>query len=105
MELDCACGKKALLICENEKEMSFATVKCQNCGLSVFGFTAERAIERWPNVVSKQCPMEHHHTKVFEISGKARESICPSCLGSIVTNENEYPKFCVWCGQKIKWKD
>ena len=55
--------------------------------------------------LERQYPMEHHHTKIFEVSGKARESICPRCLGSIVTNENEYPTFCVWCGQKIRWTD
>lgn len=62
------------------------------------------ALKEWGTTeIGKQIPMEHHHTKIFEISGKARESICPSCLGSIVTHEKEYPEFCVWCGQKIDW--
>ena len=55
--------------------------------------------------MEKQYPMEHNHTKVFDVNGKARESICPRCLGAIMTKENEYPTFCVWCGQKISWSD
>lgn len=61
----------------------------------------ETAIE----ALEKQIAKEHHHTKVFSCNSKARESICPSCLGVIITAENEYPKYCTWCGQKIDWSD
>ena len=49
--------------------------------------------------------MEHHHTIVCECSGgeKIRTSICPNCLGCIMTVEEEYPRFCAWCGQAIDW--
>ena len=51
----------------------------------------------------KQIPMQHHHTMVGECSGgeKIRTSICPSCLGCIMTVEEEFPRFCTWCGQAI----
>lgn len=55
--------------------------------------------------LEKQIAKEHHHTKVFRCNSKARESICPSCLGVIITAANEYPKHCTWCGQKIDWSD
>ena len=55
--------------------------------------------------LDKQIPMEHHHTIVRECSGgeKVRTSICPNCLGCILTVEEEFPRFCDWCGQAIKW--
>lgn len=55
----------------------------------------------------KQIPMEHHHTIVGECSGgeKVRTSICPNCLGCILTVAEEFPKFCTWCGQAIDWSD
>jgi hypothetical protein len=57
--------------------------------------------------LKKQNPMEHHHTVVCECSGgeKIRTSICPSCLGCIMTVEEEFPRFCAWCGQAINWKE
>lgn len=57
------------------------------------------------DVLQKQIPMEHHHTIVRECSGgeKIRTSICPNCLGCIMTVEEEFPKFCAWCGQAIDW--
>ena len=56
--------------------------------------------------LKKQDPIEHHHTVVGECSDgeKIRTSICPICLGCILTVEEEFPKFCVWCGQAIKWQ-
>lgn len=57
------------------------------------------------SALEKQIAKEHHHTKVFRCNSKARESICPSCLGAIITAANEYPKHCTWCGQKIDWSD
>lgn len=53
----------------------------------------------------KQDPIEHHHTIVRECAGgeRIRISICPSCLGCILTVEDEYPRFCPWCGQAIKF--
>lgn len=54
----------------------------------------------------KQIPIQHHHTMVGEYSGgeKIRTSICPSCLGCIMTVEEEFPRFCNWCAQAIDWK-
>jgi hypothetical protein len=57
------------------------------------------------NALEKQIPMEHHHTIVSECSGgeKIRTSICPDCLGCIMTVPEEFPRFCPWCGQAIDW--
>lgn len=55
--------------------------------------------------LKKQIPIEHHHTKLVEGYFMVRESICPSCLGVIITTEKERPKHCTWCGQKIDWSD
>lgn len=54
----------------------------------------------------KQIPIEHHHTIVGECSGgeRVRTSICPNCLGCILTVEEEFPRFCDWCGQAIDWE-
>lgn len=54
---------------------------------------------------AREIPMEHHHTIVGECSGgeKARTSICPNCLGCIITVAEEFPRFCNWCGQAIDW--
>lgn len=56
--------------------------------------------------LKKQNPMEHHHTVVGECSGgeKMRTSICPNCLGCIITVAEEFPRFCDWCGQAIDWE-
>lgn len=54
--------------------------------------------------LDKQIPMEHHHTKVFEIHNKERISLCPNCLGMIITRAEKFPKFCTWCGQAIDWE-
>ena len=68
----------------------------KECELNI-GMTLKEAVE-------KQIPIELHNTRVVEVHCKARESICPSCLGVIITTENEYPKHCVWCGQAIERK-
>ena len=54
---------------------------------------------------AREIPMEHHHTVVNKCSGgeKVRTSICPNCLGCVMTVEAEFPRFCTWCGQAIKW--
>lgn len=64
-----------------------------------------KAINIAIEALEKQDPMEHHHTIVGECSGgeKVRTSICPNCLGCIMTVEEEFPRFCAWCGQAIKW--
>lgn len=56
---------------------------------------------------AREIPMEHHHTIVGECSGgeKIRTSICPNCLGCILTVAEEFPKFCTWCGQAIDWNN
>ena len=58
------------------------------------------------SALKKQIPMEHHHTMVGECSGgeKIRTSICPNCLGCIMTVKEEFPRFCAWCGQAIDWE-
>lgn len=68
-------------------------------------FTDCVALEMGVEALKKQDPMEHHHTIVGECSGgeKVRTSICPNCLGCIMTVEEEYPRFCDWCGQAIDW--
>lgn len=55
---------------------------------------------------TREIPMEHHHTVVGECSGgeKIRTSICPNCLGCIMTVAEEFPRFCTWCGQAIDWE-
>lgn len=55
------------------------------------------------DALEKQVPIEHHHTKVYEVKDNIRLSICPKCLCSITTNQYEYPKYCTWCGQKLDW--
>lgn len=55
--------------------------------------------------LEKQIQKEHHHTRVVEVKCKTRESVCPACLGVIITVESEYPKHCTWCGQAIDWSD
>ena len=57
------------------------------------------------DALEKQVPIEHHHTKVYEVKDNIRLSICPNCLYSITTNQYEYPKYCPNCGQKIDWSD
>ena len=54
---------------------------------------------------AREIPMQHHHSKVLEIHDKARISVCPNCLGMIVTSAEEFPKFCTCCGQAIDWKE
>lgn len=63
------------------------------------------ALDMAIEALKKRDPMEHHHTIVGECSGgeKIRTSICPKCLGCIMTVEEEFPRFCAWCGQAIKW--
>ena len=61
------------------------------------------AYERVMEVVEKQMPMEYHRTRTIEqVIGGARETVCPSCLGVTVTCENQFPKYCAWCGQALK---
>lgn len=58
--------------------------------------------------LKKRVPVEHHHTVVRKcklIDEDIRLSICPSCLGVILTSAEEFPKFCTWCGQAIDWSD
>lgn len=56
--------------------------------------------------ILKQIPMEHHHTIVREAhDAKIRISVCPDCLGCIMTTPEEFPRFCPWCGQAIDWSE
>ena len=71
-----------------------------------FAIKITEALDMAVEALSKQIPIEHHHTIVGECSGgeKIRTSICPSCLGCILTVEEEFPRFCAWCGQAIDWE-
>lgn len=94
--------------CEIELECPYFTPKIEQKSADYYeGFydAAHFVMGSVKETMKRRYPMQHHHTKVFEVNGKARESICPSCLGSIVTKENEYPTYCVLCGQKILWRD
>lgn len=57
------------------------------------------------HALKKQMPKKHHHTRINHIEDDVRESVCPSCLGVIVTNSKEYPRYCTWCGQAIEWEE
>lgn len=63
------------------------------------------ALDMAIEALKKQDPIEHHHTIIGECSGgeRIRTSICPNCLGCIMTVEEEFPRFCAWCGQAIDW--
>jgi hypothetical protein len=48
------------------------------------------------DALKKQVPIKHHHSVVKVISGKklrVRVSVCPECLGVILTAEDEYPNY------------
>ena len=67
-----------------------------------FGLSSEcRSLAKL--ALEKQTPKEHYHTKINNINGFVRVSVCPDCLGLIYTFKDEYPKFCTQCGQKIDW--
>lgn len=51
----------------------------------------------------KQVAKEHYHTRIDRIDDCVRVSICPVCLGVIYTYQEEYPKYCSNCGQKLDW--
>lgn len=71
-----------------------------------FAVKITEALDLAIEALKKQDPMEHHHTVVKECTGgeRIRTSICPSCLACIMTVEEEFPKFCIWCGQAIDWE-
>ena len=61
------------------------------------------AYERVMEAVEKQVPKKYHRTRTIEqVIGGARETVCPSCLGVTVTCENQFPKYCAWCGSALK---
>lgn len=61
------------------------------------------------DALEKQIKMQHHHTAIKDVDGKGvyfRFSICPNCLGEIISYKNgKYPRYCNWCGQAIDWGD
>ena len=79
---------------------------CENgIRLGAGDFVTFEALKEAAAALRKQIPKEHHHTRVVEVKCKARESVCPACLGVIITTENEYPKHCDWCGQALVWRE
>jgi hypothetical protein len=94
-------------IVEIEKRLS--PMEVEKLFIDLFGTTNVGTLdysEIVDEALKKQVPMKHHHTIVNECSGgeRVRISICPNCLGCIMTVEEEFPRFCVWCGQAIKWE-
>lgn len=97
----------------NKEEMLLEDLKAVLKEAKAMGCTEVRKFEHIQleklevivNALEKQVPIEHHHTKVYEVKDNIRLSICPNCLYSIITNQYEYPKYCTWCGQKIDWSD
>ena len=69
-----------------------------------FAIHITEALQMAVKALEKQIPMMHHHTKVVEVSDDARISVCPHCLNCIITNAEEFPNFCNWCGQKLDWE-
>lgn len=83
---------------EEAKEMLDTAIEVARDEIAVALLMAYKAVE-------KQIPMEHHHTRIVKLKIDVRESVCPCCLGVIVTSEKEYPKHCTWCGQRIDWSE
>ena len=54
--------------------------------------------------LEKQIPVDKSNT-ILTVCSCARQSVCPKCSNVIITNPNEYPKYCTWCGQALKWGD
>ena len=79
---------------------------CSQPQFKAMGFNFTQSLfEAAEKALKKQVAAKHHHTRIDEVKDKARISVCPSCLGCIITKENEFPKHCVWCGQKIDWSE
>lgn len=57
------------------------------------------------NALGKQRPVKHHHTMLVRADDTVRISICPVCLGVVISNGSQYPNYCTWCGQAIDWSD
>ena len=70
-----------------------------------FAVYITEALQMAIQALEKQIPMMHHHTKVVEVHDDARISVCPHCLNCIITNSEEFPRFCNWCGQAIEWEE
>ena len=68
-------------------------------------YRAIGTIEEFKALKEKNTPLEHHHTRIDDINDKVRVSVCPSCLSIIFTQSEEYPNFCVACGQKLDWSE
>ena len=68
----------------------------------------EQALQMGADALDKQEPKKHYHSAIKEVDGKGvyfRFSICPECLGEIISYKNsEPPKYCSNCGQKLKWE-
>ena len=68
-------------------------------------YIAIGTIDEFKALKEKNTPLEHHHTRIDDINDKVRVSVCPSCLSIIFTHSEEYPNFCVSCGQKLDWSE
>ena len=90
-----------------------STSVCHNCDhkdeyieeleTEVTEYKSIGTIEEFKALKEKNTPLEHHHTRIDDINDKVRVSVCPSCLSIIFTHSEEYPNFCVACGQKLDW--
>lgn len=79
---------------------------CEDCSLYPCDHTDVADLARVAiKALEKQIPKKHHHTKVVEVHDDARISVCPHCLNCIITNAEEFPRFCTWCGQAIDWNN
>lgn len=58
-------------------------------------------INKNKEVLQKQTPMEVHVSHVIEVGDAYRFSICPTCLGTNITESDMRPKVCTWCGQRF----
>ena len=66
-------------------------------------YQAIGTVEELKVLKEKATPMKHHHTRIDDISGEVRVSVCPNCLSIMYTHSEEYPNFCNSCGQKLDW--
>ena len=70
-----------------------------------FAVHITEALNMAVDALEKQIKIQHHHTIIREIHDEARISVCPSCLAMMTTRKDEFPNFCIGCGQAIDWSE